>query len=150
VVGAWDLFDHRVNGEWIRFGDPRFAALLHSELTEAVRIFVDRNVSVQLATSPYLFTEQVNRRGKLASAFDPARVDVFNQVVRDVVAAQQVSAQSSVDVLDLNALLCPNPQCSTQMGAPRPDGVHYDENGANLVADWVWAQIADRTIAVRT
>ncbi len=60
-------------------------------------------------------------------------VDCYNRMLRDV------ANREGALVLDLNAYLCPNRQCTfVSHGEPvRPDGLHFDGPGAEEIAHWV-------------
>ena len=90
-----------------------------------------------MATEPY------NRRGEqpdgtLYPEDDPARVDDWNGIV-----ANTLAAHPSVAKLDLNKKLCPDGQFTWSVDGVqvRSDGVHLSQAGVTWLAPWLADQL---------
>jgi len=75
--------------------------------------------------------------GHGAAALSDRAIDCANRIRRTVAA--QVGAQ----LVDLFAYTCPADNCRLKQGGVtlRPDGLHYQGPGADIVAKWLIAQI---------
>jgi peptidoglycan/LPS O-acetylase OafA/YrhL len=89
-----------------------------------------RVVATTEAYSTYLLTEVSH----------PA-TDCENRMTRTV------AAQTGTQLVDLFSYICPHGQCRTkQHGVTlRPDGVHYDGPGGEIVAQWLIDQVLGRS-----
>lgn len=89
------------------------------------------NHDVYLATLPYPL-------GPYDSEPYRKETDCINASLRKAAAANE-----GVKVLELGARLCPNRECDLDFGGKtiRPDGVHFDIDGARELAKWVVGEI---------
>ncbi|MGH7285745.1 MAG: acyltransferase family protein [Polyangiaceae bacterium] len=89
------------------------------------------NHDVYLATLPYPL-------GPYDSAPYRKETDCINASLRKAAAAND-----GVKVLELGARLCPDGECDLEFGgkAIRPDGVHFDIDGARELSKWVVDEI---------
>ncbi len=133
-TGPWDVSDRRLPGEdaWRSPGDPVYDAYLRSELAAATDAFLDEGLPVVWLTTPYLDV------GKLMQPpppepfpeSDPARVDLLNDIIRDLAAERD-----GVAVVDLGGYLDDLPDAQDER--LRPDGVHLEREAAQEVAQWL-------------
>ena len=137
VVGRWETMDRELDGVWTHVGEPAFDAYLSAQLDQAISVLSASGVRVIVATEPY------NRRGEqpdgsLYPEDDPARVDAWNQLVR-----QRVAAHPGVVLLDLNKKLCPDGAFTWNVDGVqvRSDGVHISPDGDAWLAPWLAAQL---------
>lgn len=125
-----------VDGEFVRACDPRYDDVYRSETIEMLRALTPGGVPSVVATIP--------RSGRYAIPVEGAeeRIACVNRVLRDVVAAVP-----GAHLLDMDALVCPEPgPCREELGGDplRSDGVHYDDGpGGARAAEWVVARIRE-------
>ena len=137
VTGRWETMDRKHDGDWTHIGEPDFDAYLSSELEQAITVLGATGAKVVVATEPY------NRRGEqpdgtLYPEDDPARVDDWNGIV-----ANTLAAHPSVAKLDLNKKLCPDGQFTWSVDGVqvRSDGVHLSQAGVTWLAPWLADQL---------
>ncbi len=130
-LGAWDIYERQLPGEriWRHIGDPVYDAFLRDEMAAALDVLVAEGVEVVWLTSPTLDLARNDVNPPLAPypEGDPARMDRFNDLVREVAAGRP-----GVDVVDLAAYLADLPE--GRDGQLRPDGVHFTAETAEEVA----------------
>jgi peptidoglycan/LPS O-acetylase OafA/YrhL len=141
-VGAWEVFDRKIDDRWITFGTPEFDQILTDKLQEVVDTLGATGAPVVLLTSPY-FERNDGVSATEWTENDRSRIDHFNDLQRQVAARPENAGK--VDVVDLGHYLCPtaNDPCREQMNGVtiRDDGVHYGEDGARIVANWLTPQL---------
>jgi peptidoglycan/LPS O-acetylase OafA/YrhL len=139
LLDRWELMDRKLNGVYQHVGDPQFDAYLTSELEHAVYIAGLQGAEVVLLTAPY--THRAERPdGGLYDEDQPARVDEWNRLLRDVAA----NHPDSVLVLDLNRWVCPDGRFTWNIGnlRIRSDGLHFTPDGVRLwVGPWLMPQL---------
>jgi hypothetical protein len=135
LIGAWDAYDVRLDGEWVGFGTPRHDAFVLEEVQHAVDVLESRGAKVVVLTSPY-FEPRRDIVDRDRTAYNPARVDHLNGLLRQV---------HGVSVLDLNRFLDPEGRYTSaalDVADARGDGVHFTQAGADLVGRWLAPQLA--------
>jgi hypothetical protein len=133
LIGAWDAYDRRIDGQWIGFGAPEWDALMLQELQAAVDALSSAGGKVVFATVPHFENRYVvNRPPEFKSAFDPWRVDHLNALLRQVAQANA----DRVGVVDLAAYLAPPERRSLL-----EDGVHFGPESRKIVGDWLAPQL---------
>jgi peptidoglycan/LPS O-acetylase OafA/YrhL/lysophospholipase L1-like esterase len=128
LIGAWDAYDRRIDGAWIPFGSPQSDDLLRADLQGAVDVITRGGTRLAFATVPYYDDRYVvNRPSEFRSAFDPARVDHLNQLIREVARANR----DRVEVLDLNGVVT-----GAALGGEslQDDGVHFGADNRRRIA----------------
>jgi lysophospholipase L1-like esterase len=137
VTGRWETMDREHQGDWTHIGKPDFDAYLSSELEQAVTVLGSTGAKVVIATEPY------NRRGEqpdgtLYPEDDPSRVDAWNTIV-----GNSIAAHPSVAKLDLNHKLCPDGEFTWNVDGVqvRSDGVHLSPGGVVWLAPWLAEQL---------
>jgi peptidoglycan/LPS O-acetylase OafA/YrhL len=140
MVGAWEVLDHVVDGETLRFPAPAWSAHVRLAVRTATRIAGASGAPVALTSLPCMRQTP----GSLVSADarnDPARVDAFNAIVRE-----EVERRPDTHLLDLASLLCPAGEPRRVDGDDaRYDGVHVSPAGAAVVWDWMVSEL-DRLV----
>ncbi|QGG95357.1 acyltransferase family protein [Actinomarinicola tropica] len=138
LVGAWDAGDHRLEpgDEWRWAGDPTFDAALRRDVDLAAEVLTAGGATVAWLTYPH-FT-LANYPGVDPSAEDedtPRRLDHVNDLVAGVVADHE-----DVGVVDLAGHMehRPGGVFDTDL---RPDGVHFDDDGALSVSRWLGPEL---------
>jgi peptidoglycan/LPS O-acetylase OafA/YrhL len=121
------------NGAWRKACRPAWDAPFERNLSQRLRGLVPDGGRVWAVTVPYPL-------GPYESAAFRAEVDCINASVRKAAASVP-----GVRILDLAERLCPLGRCEREAGGVmvRPDGVHYDMEGASGLARWVLGEIRD-------
>ena len=138
VVGRWEVMDRVHNGTWTRVGDPAFDSYLESELETAVDVLTARGATVALATAPYYLRGERPDGGRWPED-DPARVDAFNKLVRDVAAHHP----QSVAIVDLGGHTSVGGRYTPYIDGieMRYDGVHFTPLADRWLAPWLLPQL---------
>jgi hypothetical protein len=139
VVGRWEVMDRVHEGEWRHVGMPAFDAYLKAELQLAVDVLATPETRLVLATAPY-YRRGERPDGGIWPEDEEPRVDRFNQLVREIAAANP----DRVTVVDLNAATTDVPGRYTRDVAGvrlRSDGVHFTRQGGRHLAPWLLPQL---------
>ena len=134
LTGAWDAYDVRLDGQWVKFGTPRDDAFVLGEMQRAVDVLGSRGAKVVVLTSPY-FQAKHDIVDADRTAYNPERVDHLNGLFRQL---------HGVSVLDLNRFLAPEghyTDVALDVADARGDGVHFTDAGADLVGRWLAPQL---------
>jgi peptidoglycan/LPS O-acetylase OafA/YrhL len=135
-----DIVNRDFGGQWVHIGDPSYDAYLEAQMTTAVEVLSAGGGKVVFLTTPYYDTgEQPN--GQPWPEDDPARVDEYNAMLRQV-AAQHPGV---VYVLDLNKIADPDGHFQSVIdGVPvrYTDGIHWTFAGDAWLAPRILPQIA--------
>jgi hypothetical protein len=133
-VGRHEVLDRMHEGRWSNILEPAYAAYVREELAHAVAVASRFGSKVVLLTSPYFRASSSGR-----SEDDPARVDRFNAILREVAGSWGAT------VLDLGGRLSPGGAYSPVVDgvSVRSDGVHYSAAGVGLAAPYLMPPIAD-------
>jgi peptidoglycan/LPS O-acetylase OafA/YrhL len=130
-IGAWEVYDHEIDGVRYRVGTPAFA----QKLEERIQLRVDRYKAAGVPTVISLvpcFAQNAARLG--TERLDPERVAWVNDRIRTVAKQNR----GWVRLVDPTAQLCDtdgNPFGETPEGDPlREDGSHFDPPAAR----WFW------------
>jgi len=124
LLGAPGLTEIRLGDGWARPCTPEYDAWYHDRLTEAVATLGSGGARVVIGTAP------------IPAAFGPVveSTECLNSVHRQV-TAEGVNAT----VVDLGEYVCPGGDCQESIdGAElRPDGLHFEGEGAVIVSRWL-------------
>jgi len=138
-IGAWEIFDREIDGEWVTFGTPEYDAVLVPTLQRIVAALSSQGATVVLVTTPNF--ERDDGTVTEWTQNDTRRTDHFNRLLRDLAAANP----STVHLIDLGGYLCPDNQCRDEIDGVvmRPDGLHFGKDGrdAQVVARWLSPQL---------
>lgn len=135
LVGRWEVMDRRLDGEWRRLGDADFDAYVTAELDRAATV-LSAGAKVAFLTAPYYRRGERPDGGRFPED-DPARVDRFNELLREV------AARRGVPVVELGAALAPEGTFTRSINGTlvRYDGVHVSPSGARLLRPWLFRQL---------
>jgi peptidoglycan/LPS O-acetylase OafA/YrhL len=128
-----------IDGDWREACDPVYDAWHQRVFTDAVRT-MEQFGPVWIALAAYNRAE--SRFGTTLADRD-AQTDCTNRNYRAAVAA----AGPNAGVIDLAGFICPpSAGCIEDVDgvALRPDGLHYEGPGADIVAAWLLAQVGVR------
>ncbi|KAA0235313.1 MAG: hypothetical protein JJLCMIEE_01655 [Acidimicrobiales bacterium] len=136
MVGAWEVHDYWVDGEVLAAGSEAHRALVEEGYEEAVEILSAGGAPVVIATSPCFDVPDSEITSELdidVDRRDYERVQQVNSVAREV-----ASRHEGVTVVELGEYLCPGGEPRVIDGIdPRPDGVHYNPEGAAVMWEWL-------------
>jgi len=137
MVGAWEVFDHRIDGLDVRFESPTWRSVTRAALSAAVTAASTTDVPVVLLDVPCMRGAQ----GSMARA-DPRRTIALNELLAEVAADRD-----NVSIAPLSDAICPSGTSDLVInGVPaRYDGVHYTRAGAALVWPWLLDEL-DRVL----
>ncbi len=136
-LGPWEVVDQQLGrkGPYRTIGkDPELDQAIRTELRNAVDLLLVHSKLVVLLASPDIDVGRVDGRSP-AEAFpesEPARMELFRTMLRDVAATDD-----RIVVLDLAGWLADHPDERSL----RPDGVHFTNDTARTVAEWLGPQI---------
>ena len=137
-IGPWDVTDRKIDGEWTHIGEPAYDAFLRREMELAVDVLSSDGALVAWVKSPHIeFGRGQSNLPQDHPISDPARMDRLNELVAELDAERD-----DLVVLDLQGYLrsLPGGEMTRSM---RPDGVHFDEDGAIALVDWLAPAIFD-------
>ena len=136
-IGAWEIFDREIDGTWVEFGTPEYDAVLVPTLQRVVDALSSQGAPVVVVTTPRF--QRDDGTSTEWTQNETRRTDHFNDLLRDLAEANP----DTVRLVDLGAYLCPANECrETIDGIPlRPDGLHFGEEDARLVARWLAPQL---------
>ncbi len=135
-VGAWDVFDLQLGGQWYPFGSPEVDAHLRDQLVSGIAALKGAGAKVALLEVPCRRPVDGGGLKALPERGDDQRTAHFNQLMRQAAAADP----THVTFVTGPAAYCTDPKVATDLGN-RWDGVHYDRRGAALVWDAISAQV---------
>jgi hypothetical protein len=148
LSGRWEVSESLWDGHWVSIGQPAFDAYLKRMMEEAVRVATAQGARMVLLTAPYYDTgEQTD--GQPWPEDSPARVDVFNGLLRQVAAANP----ATVTLIDLNAMVSPGGSFARVVDGVdvrTPDGVHFTAAGGEWLAPQLLPTIVDSATAPKT
>ncbi|MCZ7531350.1 MAG: acyltransferase [Acidimicrobiia bacterium] len=130
--GAPGLATWEVDGETFTACDTRFTDFYVDAMTTEVRAIQASGVVVALGTSPTAVADGV-------PADTEERFGCFNDAIRAVADA------TGATLVDLDGFTCPDGECRLEDDGVvlRPDGIHFEGEGANIAANWVMPQLVD-------
>ena len=144
LAGRWELDDRLIDGHWLHIGDPVFDADLRASMEQAVQVATSTGALMVFMTSPCFDSGEQNN-GLPWPEDSATRLAAYNTMVRQVAAQHP----STVQVFDLDALLCPGGTFTTYF-----DGIQIrDGDGVHIVptpaaGQWLDARILPEVIKV--
>ena len=141
LAGRWEVLDRLYEGQWMHVGEPAYDNYLLRQLNLAIQVLSSNGAKVLLLTTP-CFALQEQPDGSTWPFDDPARVNRFNQLVRQ--AAAQHPGVASVG--DLHAQICPTGTFSPTVNGVvvrSSDGIHISEAGGQYAADRLQQMVAE-------
>jgi len=137
LSGPWDVADRQIPGsdEWVHIGQKGYDDYLRQEMEDVIDAVTSEGMTVVWLTAPDLDWHQIDPPiDDRPPEFDPARMALFNDMIRDLAAQHE-----GVVVVDLAAHAAElGPE---EMAKLRFDGVHFDDDGAREIAQWLGPEI---------
>lgn len=139
LVGAWDLLDRKVNGQWLRVGTVEYDDYFISQLDQVSQLLSSRGAKLVVLTTPFFERPELVGSGRDYPEYAPWRVDRINALYRDYLALHP----GRFTLLDLNAKVSPHGRFADEIDGiqVRGDGVHFTQAGATWVAKWLAPQL---------
>ena len=139
LAGRWEVADREYQGQWTNILNPVFAAYVKEQLNRASQV-----VTATGARMVFL-TAACNNEGEQPDGApwpedSSKRIDIFNQLVRQV-AAEHPTTDS---VVDLHAAVCPGGRYAQNIQGVqvrRTDGVHFTIAGGEYLAPLIMPPI---------
>ena len=97
LMGRWDVFDRFYDGHWVHVGDADWDAHLIYAMNKAISVLSSRGAHVILFTTPYVSPtagDDVNGVDYVEN--EASRVDIYNQLVRQVAAQHKGASARSM------------------------------------------------------
>jgi len=144
LVGAWDVVDHRIDGDLLTVGTDAWVVYMTHQLDVATEVLSARGARVVLMTSP-CFAQPDSGLAGFPERSEAARVCDLNDVLRRYAK----SRRARVSLVDLHGFLCPKGEyTSTVAGvnARDPDGTHLSPEGARVVWRWLSGQLRNAAL----
>ena len=132
LAGRWEVVDREYEGTWTNILHPAYAAYVKRQLEQASQLVTATGARMVFLTAPCT-NEGEQPDGAPWPEDDPARLAVFNRLVREVAAAHPLTDS----VVDLNAAACPRGKFATTVDGVvlrNSDGVHFTYAGGIWLA----------------
>ena len=123
LAGRWEVVDRQYQGQWTNILSPAYAAYVKQQLENTSKLVTTAGSHLVFLTAPCT-NEGEQPDGAPWPEDDPARVAVYNKLVREVAAAHP----QTDSVVDLHSAVCPKGTYATTVNGVvmrRPDGVHF-------------------------
>ena len=144
LVGAWDVVDHRIDGDLLTVGTDAWVVYMTHQLDVATEVLSARGARVVLMTSP-CFAQPDSGLAGFPERSEAARVHVLNDVLRRYAK----SHRARVSLVDLHGFLCPKGEYTPTVAgvnARDPDGTHLSPEGARVVWRWLSGQLRNAAL----
>jgi peptidoglycan/LPS O-acetylase OafA/YrhL len=144
LAGRWEVSDRLINGHWLHIGQPAFDAAVKQSLEQAVEVGTSTGALMVLMTSPcFAPIEQDN--GQVWPEDTPARLNAYNDIVRQVAAEHPATVQLD----DFEAQLCPGGVYQESFNGVQirdGDGMHIVPTAA--AGQWLDSRVLPEVIRV--
>jgi hypothetical protein len=139
LLGAWEVFDRRLDGQSLMLGSSAHREDLIERLEQSVDILRGDGRPVFLLTVPCYKGRPGMFRGLHSFQNDPSRRQILNQVYR----IAESRFPEKVQLLDLQDLVCPDGTYQAELDdvVLHQDGVHYTVEGARRIWAWLGPQL---------
>jgi len=130
-----ETFDQEVDGQYSNLGVPAFDRYVEQRYRQAVSILGSRGASVVLMTSPY-YDSGTSPAGTPWPEDAPSRVQIDNQIIRDVADTETTEDGHPVYVFNLNLVVSPDNAYTSSINGINlrcADGVHFSSSGGVFV-----------------
>ncbi len=137
-VGAWEIFNRKVDGDWLVFGTAEFDRYFLGLLGDAIDSLASEGATVVVLTSPH-FERADSISAREWTQNETWRTDHLNDLLE-----RAVSERAGAVLLPFGRWLCPSEDCFDELAegtAIRTDGVHFSDVGAQAAASWLAPQL---------
>jgi hypothetical protein len=140
VAGRWEVLDRVYQGQWMHVGDTAYDNYLLREMDLAIQVLSSNGAKVLLVTTP-CFAPKEAPDGSTYTFDDPARVNAYNQLLRQAAAHHPGVAS----VYDLDAKFCPTGTYTASVNGivvrNVVDGIHFSDAGGAYAATLMQKQV---------
>jgi len=139
LAGRWEDVNREYDGQWTNILNPKFAAYVKQRLQAASELVTSAGVRMVFMTAPCT-DEGEQPDGAPWPEDNPARVDLYNHLVREVAAEFPITDS----VVNLNGLVCPGGKyTSTFHGVTirNTDGIHFTIQSGEVLAPYLMPAI---------
>ncbi len=135
--GIWEVVDRQLAGDdrYRNISDPMVSRYVLAEFLTAVDVLGSDGATVAVITQPQMNSGLDQGFTGLPES-DPARIDILNGILRQVVEMRPEVAR----LIDLQGWLRSQPGGESDP-AKRPDGIHFTDDAASVVARWLGPQL---------
>jgi peptidoglycan/LPS O-acetylase OafA/YrhL len=140
LSGVWETYDREVEGQRLQFGSREFDDWYATNLDDLIDDLGSSGAQVVLIGPPCN-----NRPADITGAPRPENDEDRIAHVSDLYRAAVERQPRQVHFIDLHELLCPHGEYTVELDGLRvrgEDGVHLTPEGAELVRDWLYPQLA--------
>ena len=143
LIGAWEIFDHEVDGKLLEVGTDEYEEYLRSELQTGVDILSAGGSPVVLLTAP-CFARSGKEGSNWKERGEAERVDWVNEVILRFAEDHP----DQVTVADLHEKVCPSGTYQEKVDGIdlHNDGAHYNATSAPVFWNWL-APILEDVVA---
>lgn len=138
-VGAWEIFNRKIDGEWIGFGSGEYNEYFTELLHDAIDTLSSGGATVVLLTSPHF------DRSDTMSAREWTQNETWRTTHINELFAEVAGEREDTVLLPLADWLCPDGEsCVRDLASGalvRYDGVHFTDDGAVAAAQWLGPQL---------
>lgn len=141
-VGAWEVYDRRVDGRNVRFDSAEHGRMMRAAFQREVDQLVADGVDRIAFLNVPCFREKTDYLGGTGSDRNkPERVAAVNDVLLDLVRANP----TTVALIDIASFACPQGRYRATVDGVelRPDGVHYSRDSGPVVWRWLAPAVLD-------
>jgi peptidoglycan/LPS O-acetylase OafA/YrhL len=141
MTGAWEVLDHRVHGQTVKFGTPAWTTLVTDSLRQGVHVLADSGRTVYVFQVPCYGVG--DPQFPLTERSDPKRIDAVNAIF-----AQMAREMPNVKIVPWRDLVCPGGHRVEKIDGKQlwePDDAHLTAPGALAVWRWWLPQLAHAT-----
>jgi hypothetical protein len=147
-IGAWEVFDKKVDDRVLAVGSDEWDDYVDSELEIAFSEATADGKPLVIMNVPCYRSVASLQGEPNPEQEDPNRITAMN----DALERLEDAHPAAVRLLDLHSLLCPDGHYVERINGVlvREDGIHFTEGGASIVWQWLAPQLLDIVAATRT
>jgi peptidoglycan/LPS O-acetylase OafA/YrhL len=138
-VGAWEIFNRKIDGEWLGFGSGEYNRYFTGVLEDAIETLSSGGATVVLLSSPHF------ERSDAMSAREWTQNETWRTTHINELFAEVAGEREDTVLLPLAEWLCPDGErCVHDLATGalvRYDGVHFTDDGAVAAAQWLGPQL---------
>jgi lysophospholipase L1-like esterase len=149
LEGGTGIGERLVGDRWLRPCTPEFDEVLAADLTRAIRQFEQAGSRTVIVMAPP--PRAVDVPPRFRELWGLGEQDSLERTLVERTHCQsrvrrQVAATTGAALVDLGQLTCPGGRCPEDVAGVRlrPDGIHFEGEGAIVAADWLLDGLEER------